>query len=304
MGRGGLLRFGDFTFDPATGELERNGERVRLEPQPAKALALLAERSGRLVTHEELRRHLWGEETFVDFERGLRTSISQVRGALGDAAETPLFIETLPRRGYRFLLPVEGAAPDVPAEVGGPAEGGPRAGRPAPRLRRFLLPAALALAVAGGLLAFTVGVVKGRRAGPGPAPALRLAVVPFDNETGSPDHDAVARGLSDAAVARLTAIDPARLAVVGNAALLFQPREDRDLEEISRRLDVQYLVLGQLQEDGGRVRVVVHLLRASDQAHLWATRIEKEALDALALEREVAEEAAAAVVAHLPLAAS
>ena len=103
-----ILRFDGFEFDPATGELTGGGRQVRLEPQPAKVLALLVERAGELVGHEELRRRVWAEETFVDFERGLRYCIGHIRSALGDTAEAPAFIETLPRRGYRFLPPVDG----------------------------------------------------------------------------------------------------------------------------------------------------------------------------------------------------
>lgn len=300
------FRFDGCAFDPATGELDRGGRRVRLEPQPAKVLALLAERAGELVGHEELRRHLWGDETYVDFERGLRYCVGQVRSALGDAADAPRFVETLPRRGYRFLPPVEVVTrrgPDVgpleppPAgEPGAVAAGNVPAPASAAR-RRLVLGAALAVAALIGLtvaLALTRGAGRGAGAG-----ALRLAVVPFDNETGVPAHDALARGLSDAAVARLAAIDPERLAVIGNAAALFRPRSRRDLTEIGRQLDVQYVVLGQVQRGTTGVRVLVHLIRITDQAHLWATRIDRDTPDPLAMEAAVAAEVASAVESRL-----
>jgi DNA-binding winged helix-turn-helix (wHTH) protein len=108
------LRFGDFELRPDSGELLRSGTPVKIQPQPAKVLELLARRSGEVVSREDFRRHLWGEETFVDFEHGLNFSIRQIRRALGDSAETPRFVETVPRHGYRFLPPVtvETAAPD------------------------------------------------------------------------------------------------------------------------------------------------------------------------------------------------
>src|SRR6266850_1878921 len=102
------LHFGAFELDLATSELRRSGSVVRLPPQPLKVLALLAGRPGELVTREELRAHLWGEETFVDFDRGLNFCVNQVRAALGDDADAPRFVETLPRRGYRFIAPVAG----------------------------------------------------------------------------------------------------------------------------------------------------------------------------------------------------
>ncbi len=302
------FRFDGFEFDPATGELVGDGRRLRLEPQPAKVLALLAERAGELVGHDELRRHLWGEETYVDFERGLRYCIGRVRGALGDTADSPRFIETLPRRGYRFLPPVEivtrpapGAAgderraawPGSEAPVVSPILASPP---PPAAVRRRLAGLVLALVIVAGLAA---AVALTRGAGTRASGPVRLAVVPFDNETGLPARDVLARGLSDATVVRLAAIDPGRLAVIGNAAVLFQPRRRRDLTEIGRRLDVQYLVLGQVQGDAGRVRVLAHLIRVADQSHLWATRREADAPDALALQTEIAAEIATAVEARL-----
>ncbi len=104
-------RFGQFEFDDASGELKRQGRLVRLEPQPARALALLLSRAGSIVAREEMREHLWDPRTHVDFERGLAYCVAQIRSALGDAAENPRFLETMPKRGYRFIAPVEQVAP-------------------------------------------------------------------------------------------------------------------------------------------------------------------------------------------------
>jgi len=109
-----LLRFGRFELDLVRQELRRDGARVRLQPQPFKLLALLARRPGDLVTREELQRALWGESTFVDFQQGLGFCVRQVRSALGDAARSPVYLETLPRRGFRFLAPVRTLAPGPP----------------------------------------------------------------------------------------------------------------------------------------------------------------------------------------------
>ena len=103
---GDCIRFGLFELDPATGDLRREGRPVRLQPQPARVLALLTSRPGEVVTREELRQEIWNDGTFVDFERGLNFCISQIRTALNDSADSPRFIETLPRRGYRFIAPV------------------------------------------------------------------------------------------------------------------------------------------------------------------------------------------------------
>ena len=102
------LRFGAFELDPKSGELRKDGDPVKLPPQPSKVLTLLARRSGEVVTRNEIREQIWSDETFVDFDQGLNFCIRQIREALGDDAEAPRFIETLPRRGYRFLMPIEG----------------------------------------------------------------------------------------------------------------------------------------------------------------------------------------------------
>ncbi len=117
------LRFAAFELETDTGRLWRGGEAVHIQPQPARALQHLAERSGELVTRDELRRLLWGEGHFVDFDQGLNYCIQQIRLALGDSAQAPRYVETLPRRGYRFLAPVERAS------ASGPLRSSPTGGR-------------------------------------------------------------------------------------------------------------------------------------------------------------------------------
>jgi DNA-binding winged helix-turn-helix (wHTH) protein len=112
-----LLRFGAFDLDPTCGELRKNGDLVKLPPQPFKVLTLLARRSGEAVTRNEIREQIWSEDTFVDFDQGLNFCIRQIREALDDDAEAPRFIETLPRRGYRFLMPIESLGSDVAARL-------------------------------------------------------------------------------------------------------------------------------------------------------------------------------------------
>src|SRR4029453_16494928 len=109
-----VLRFAAFELHPATGELRRQGEVLKLAPQPFKVLELLVRRGGEVVTRVEIRDHVWNGDTFVDFDQGLNFCIRQIREVLGDTADAPRFIETLPRRGYRFLMPVVDAAPATP----------------------------------------------------------------------------------------------------------------------------------------------------------------------------------------------
>ena len=263
----GRLRFGLFEFDAAAGLLSREGVPVRLQPQPARVLAILLAHAGEVVTRDDLRQQVWNDGTFVDFERGLNFCIAQIRTALGDAADSPRFIETLPRRGYRFIAPVRGEPRSEPALP--PSESGRQAGALEPprsaNRRRFTIAALVGLALVTGAL-----VGGAWRAAPGDR-RLRVAVVPFDNETGMEDFDRIAQGVADATVARLSTPERvAALSVIGNAAALFQPRAFRDLQRIGGELHADYIVLAQMKRDATGVRLIVHLIRVSDQSHLWA----------------------------------
>ncbi|HMF91080.1 MAG TPA: transcriptional regulator, partial [Candidatus Angelobacter sp.] len=111
-GQRNVFRFGLFEADPASGELLKQGEHVRLQDQPFRMLILLLERPGEVVTREELREKLWRQNTFVEFDNGLNVAVKKIRDALGDNAENPRFVETVPRRGYRFIAPVSIKAPE------------------------------------------------------------------------------------------------------------------------------------------------------------------------------------------------
>jgi DNA-binding winged helix-turn-helix (wHTH) protein/TolB-like protein len=276
------IRFGEFEFDAVSGELRHGSEHVRLEPQPARVLAILLERAGDVVARTELQQRVWGDETFVDFEHGLNYCIAQIRTALGDSASEPRFIETLPRRGYRFIGSVGGPPPTTPGAAGLRSR------------RRF----ALGVAVAAALVATAAWAFVARRHPAGRDVPIRLAVVPFDNETGIADYDRLAQTLTDATVARLAA-NPDRVAVIGNAAVLRESRQRRDLSSIGTVLDVGHVVLGQVQQIDGQLRITTHLIRVRDQAHLWAQRFEPSAAETPQLDRRVSEAVAGAVARRL-----
>ena len=281
-----VYRFGPFEFDPEAGELRRHGFRVPLEPQPAKALALLLENAGRTVSRDELRLRVWGQETYVDFERGLAYCIAQVRGALGDSAESPRYIQTLPRRGFTFLAPVQRSG-GIGVPVG---DRGSSPGLTGRSWRALVVPILIVGAAA-------LGIALWRGASPSQArqPGIRLAIAAFDNETGNPSMDPISRSLSDAVVARLAQLHSDRLGIIGNAAILQRARTFRDVKDIGRELGADYVVLGQLQLLGSQTRVIVHLIRTTDETHLWADRFDREAPDWLALQSEIADAVASAV---------
>jgi DNA-binding winged helix-turn-helix (wHTH) protein/TolB-like protein len=265
------LRFGSFDVDTHGGELRRDGSIVPLQDLPFRLLTALLERPGEVVTRSELISRLWGTETFVDSTAGLNTAVAKLREALGDSAEQPLYIETVPKRGYRFIA-------TVGADLG-PPEGGASSG-PAVWTR----PLALALAVA--VIAAAAYQLRASR------PQTRVAVVLFDNETGRPEVGRLSQNLTDATVFALTA--DRRLAVIGNAAVLRTERPFRDIALVRDALHADFIVIGQVQTVDDRILVRSHLIRAADQAHVWV-HAERMTAGEGALQSEVSKQIAAAV---------
>lgn len=256
------MKFGPFEADPASGELRRNGERVRIQDLPFRILIVLLSRAGEVVTREQLRAELWGAETFVDAEAGLNTAIAKLREALGDSAESPKFIETLPKRGYRFLVQAsspaeEHAAPTGPADV--------------PRVGWVRRPLTIRMVAAVAVVAVIAFMAWRERASHG---QITIAVVLFHNETGDAANDSLAQQLTDGTVVALAA--SSRYAVIGNAAILRTPRIFADIQQIGAALKADYLVLGQVQRGEHGLVIRTHFIRVSDQKHLWAKGIEDE----------------------------
>lgn len=274
------MTFAEFDIDPASGELRRNGARVKLQDLPFRVLVALVQRPGTVVTRDELRSSLWGDGTFVDAEAGLNTAIAKLREALGDAAETPRFIETIPKRGYRFIATVtDGSAAEArptPAVATSPGR---------PRLRRLWTLAAL-----GVVVATAAGWYAWSQRSP-----VTIAVLRFHNETGDAANDQLAVDLTDAAVVRLAADN--HYGVIGNSPLLKTDRIFEDVSRVGAALSARYVVLGQLQRGDRGLLVRAHFVRVSDQTHLWAGVVRLE--DTPAPRDAVAEAVAKGVAAGL-----
>jgi DNA-binding winged helix-turn-helix (wHTH) protein/TolB-like protein len=286
------IRFDGFEFDARTGELWRDGRRVRLQRQPSRLLELLLARPGEVVAREEIRQAIWGEETFVDFERSLNFCVAKLRSALRDNAASPRYVETLPTRGYRFVAAIE-----APARAADENSRKPEPSLPAPVPRgpeRLWAAAGFAAAIAVmAVLALTMTGAK-------PHGVPTVVVVPFHNETESPDLDRVAKGVSDATVARLATPERlSQLKVIGNATDLAFSFKPANMKAMGESLGAQFLVLGQLKRDDRQMRIVAHLIRVSDQTHVWAKTYDTPVLD-LEQQAAIAEEIAKAVVATAP----
>lgn len=244
-------RFGPFHVDKRAGGLRRDGAIVPLQDLPFRLLIALLERPGEVVTRAELTARLWGAETFVDSTAGLNTAVAKLRDALGDQAEQPIYIETIPKRGYRFIGTVE-ADPRVDPEGAGT--------EPRSSMNKRIVWAAAALVMLGVV---TTGVLRVRAS----RTQTRIAVVLFDNETGRPEVSRLSQSLTDATVFALTA-DP-QLAVIGNAAVLRTERPVRDIALVRDTLHADFIVFGQVQIVDDQILVRSHLIRAADQAHVW-----------------------------------
>ena len=305
-----IHRFGVFEFDAASGELRKHGRLIRIEPQPARALALLVSRPGEVVSREQMRAHIWNDGTHVDYDRGLAYCLGQVRTALGDTADNPRFVETLPRRGFRFIAPVHAsasAAADPHQSTDGPVLVDPAVlpmpgtGRtnPAGRTNAAGRQATNRIRLwAAALAVVTLAVVWTAWARMASARPV-VAVAVFDNETGRSEFDRLAGTASDIVVERLTALGAERIGVIGNTPALRVPRAERAPAAIRRETGAGYFVFGQVQDDDAGVRLVVHLIRLDDDTHLWVTRVARPASDVGDIQDVVADRLAEAVRRHI-----
>ena len=284
-----VVRFGVFEVDLQAGELRKSGVKIKLQEQPFQILAMLLERPGEVVTREELRERLWPADTFVDFDHGLNTAINKLREALGDSAETPCFIETLPRRGYRFIYPVEGlGVPARPAEVV-PETAAPAA--PRVRLRQVCIAALALVALVAFLVGLNVGKLRQRLSRsfgsePVPGPITSLAVLPLDNLSGDPEQEYFADGMTEALITELGKISALR--VISRRSVMQYKGTNKPVPEIARELNVEAVVEGSALRAGEKVRISAQLIRAVPERHLWAESYEHDLSDILGLQREVA----------------
>jgi TolB-like protein/DNA-binding winged helix-turn-helix (wHTH) protein/Tfp pilus assembly protein PilF len=309
-----VFRFGPFQVDLASGELHKHGVRLRLQEQPFQILVMLLENPGEVVTRDELRNKLWTSDTFVDFDVGLNNAVLRLRNVLGDSADSPRFIETLPRRGYRFIAQVdapvaaplhESAQPSTAGyqeeAVASLASAASQLAKPSLarlRVRRiwtvgFVL--ALLLALFAGL---NVGGLRQRVLGRPSAPAIRsLAVLPLENLSGDEAQEYFADGMTDELITDLASI--ARLRVISRTSTTHYKGTHKTIPEIARELNVDAVVEGSVGRSANKVRIRAQLIRAMPEEHLWAESYERDLPDVLALQRDVAKAIASEIKVHL-----
>ncbi|HKC13590.1 MAG TPA: winged helix-turn-helix domain-containing protein [Vicinamibacteria bacterium] len=271
-------RFGTFELDRRTGELRKDGRKVKLQEQPFRILELLLADPGEVVTREQLRSTVWPADTFVDFDDGLNSAIRKLRQALDDSAENPRFVETLPKRGYRFIAPVAVESGEG-EESAGPARAPMRAWRPAPWTR--LLVGLIALAAVAVSAAVWWPQLQGFR------PVRSIAVLPLENLSRDPDQEYFADGMTDELITNLAQIPSLR--VMSRSATMPYKRARKSVREIARDLNVDAVVEGSVLRSGSHVRITAQLIQGATDHHLWAQSYERDAREVLTLQREVAD---------------
>lgn len=284
------LRFGAFELDLHTGELRRNGFKQRLPEQPLQILVMLLERSGEIVTRDELKHRLWSSDTFVDFEHSLNAAVKRLRSALGDSAEHPQIIETLPRHGYRLLVSIEPPGKDFDTnstEVHGtqPILVG--------RRRRGMLAAAI-ISIALLAVSYLIWLASSHHRSAHPNRVV-IAVLPLQNLSGDSNRDFVVDGITEELINQLGHLEPPRIGVIGSTAVMHYKTSTKNIRQIGQELEADYIVEGSVREEGRRIRVTVQLIEVANQTHLWAESYEQDSSGTLRVQTEIAHAVAAQV---------
>lgn len=310
-----IYRFGRFELDAERGELTRAGRRLPLQGQPLALLSLLLRRYPETVTRDEIRQALWPPHVHVEFSNSLNAAVSRLRDVLGDSASNPRFVETVPRKGYRFIAPVDAqldareaetpsaSSVDVPETVEAPSPPTPVH----PRRRRLTLLAMslLPLLLLIGMTAWRAWQEKmyddmldadriaSQEASAHTEPqSLRLAVLPITTLSSEPDQDFIGDGLTEELIARLGALQPRRLAVIARTSVMPYKGKDVGLQEIARDLSVDHVLEGSLRQQGNTALITVRLVRVADQTQLWQRQFERRLIDFFDLQREIADDVA------------
>ncbi len=291
-----LVSFGVYRLDLEAGELFRNGRKLKLRGQPFQVLAALLERPGEVVTRDELRAKLWPSGTFVDFDRGLNRAVNEVRDALGDSATNPRFVETLSKRGYRFIAPVQHGEQPLPAreEATPPQPVFSSGGRG--RSWKFAL-AALVLLAASFTVFRLAGWPSRLARGPAHQAIQSLAVLPLQNLSGDPTEDYFADGMTDELITELAKLRSLR--VISRTSSSRYKGSRKPLAAISQELHVDAVIEGSVVRAGERVRITAQLIRTATDEHIWADSYERSLADVVSIQGQVAQEIARQV--HIQL---
>jgi TolB-like protein/DNA-binding winged helix-turn-helix (wHTH) protein/tetratricopeptide (TPR) repeat protein len=301
-----ILRFGPFELDVSAGQLRRNGANVHIQDKPLRLLTVLAGRHGKLVSREELHKALWPGQTFGEYEDGLNTAVKKLRETLSDRPEKPQFIETVPRRGYRFIVPVQEVFDAPPAGLKTDANldtntASAQLGFVVPEQRQpFRWVNVLASALAIVVVASTYVAWRHFRPKPQLVPAsAMLAVLPFENLTGDAEEEYVSDGFTEEIITQLGRLNHDQLRVIARTSMMTYKGSHKPVNQIARELGVNYVLEGSIRNTGDGLRVTAQLIRADDQTHLWAREYDRPLGDLVKVQGEVAEAVAQEIQVRL-----
>jgi TolB-like protein/DNA-binding winged helix-turn-helix (wHTH) protein/Tfp pilus assembly protein PilF len=299
------IRFGAFEVDLSSSEVFKHGIRIKLQDQPFQILTILLERPGEMIPREELRRRLWTDDTFVDFDAGMNAAIRRLRDALNDSADQPRYIQTLPRHGYRFIAEVatvDGAHHPAVAEThSGHADRGSLdlandsiepvsatvvAGAKSARMQ-WLVGFGLTVGLATIITIGTVGWRHRLFATHASNGIQSIAVLPLQNLSGDSSQDYFADGMTDALITDLAQTNSFR--VISRTSAMHYKDTQKKLPEIAKELNVDAVVEGVVIRSGDRVRIDAQLIQADNDQHLWARSYDRRITDVLALQADVAQ---------------
>ena len=309
-------RIGEFELNVRTGELfsigrpaaEAGSARVLLREQPFQILRILVERHGTIVTRQEIRQLLWPDDTVVEFDRSINVAMAILRKALADDADHPKYIETLPRRGYRLIAPVEWQQSSTSAQdsLEPRADARPRVEDPIderePRGPQYSRTAVVLGASA--LVLALVGYLSWQRLQHGTPPQskrIMLAVLPFANLTGDPTKEYLADGLTEETISQLSRLNPNQLGVIARTSIMGYKRKDERLDQIGHELSVEYVLENSLRQSRDVLRITSQLLLVKDQTHLWSHDYDYHAQDVLTVEDELAKAVAREIQVRLTM---
>jgi TolB-like protein/DNA-binding winged helix-turn-helix (wHTH) protein len=307
------VRFGAFELDLSTGELRSieapdPNNKVLLREQVFQILRMLVEHKGKIITREEIKSRLWADDTVVDFDQSINATIKTLRRALGDSADNPRYIETLARRGYRLMLPIEhlDLAPRSALEKDPQRHEQPSVeiSGNAPGVHRHIKPRwwKTALVAVSAVILVGAGYISWRHfRSTAPRGKVMLAVLPFENLTGDPNKEYLADGLTEETISQLGRLDPERLGVIARTSVMGYKHKGERLDQIGRDLSVQYVLENSLRESGDHIRLTAQLIRVKDQTHLWSQDYDYPAKDILNVEDDVAKAVAREIRLRLTL---
>ncbi len=295
------VRFGAFELDLSTGELRSieapdPNNKVLLREQVFQVLRMLLEHEGKIVTREEIKSRLWANDTVVDFDHSINATIKTLRRALGDSADNPRYIETLARRGYRLMLPIQylESAPETALEKDRkrPEQPAAETSENTARVQGQMKPHSWRAAVVLTSVVVLVGAgyISWRHFRSTTTPRkVMLAVLPFENLTGDPKKEYLADGLTEETISQLGRLNPEQLGVIARTSVMGYKHKDERLDQIGRDLSVQYVLENSLRENGDHIRLTAQLIQVKDQSHLWAQDYDYPAKDILNVEDDVAK---------------